>query len=125
MSRNHQFLLLVLLIAAAAMPALGQQPSVTELFLGAVPPSESSTEMFFAQLVDGGPPIQNWTTTLVFQNPNPFVIATVNVNFYGEDGQPLNLDFGSGPVSALNNLRIPAGAARARTGPRGAATRSP
>jgi hypothetical protein len=35
--------------------------------------------------------------------------ATVNVSFYGDDGKALKLDFGSGPVSALSNQKIPAG----------------
>jgi hypothetical protein len=107
--RSSPSLLLALLIAAAGLPALGQQPSVTELFLNAVPSSAASTDMYFAQLADGGGQAQNWTTTLVFQNPNVYVEATVNVDFYGDDGKALNLDFGAGAVSSLRNQKIPPG----------------
>jgi hypothetical protein len=61
-------------------------------------PSSASTQLYFAHLTDGG----GWTTSLFFSNPNQSVAATVNVRFYSDNGQPLQLDFGSGPAATLS-----------------------
>ena len=92
MSRSYAWITMALLVAAVG-PAAGQQ-SVTEVFMNGIPPSAAATDMYFAQLADGGGTGQNWTTTLVFQNPNAYLQATVNVSFYGDDGKALKLDFG-------------------------------
>ncbi|MCU0247259.1 MAG: hypothetical protein MUC42_11825 [Bryobacter sp.] len=74
-------------------------------------PSAASTRLHFAQIADGGPASQRWTTTLAVANPDPSVTATVTVTFYRDNGQPLPLDFGSGAVSTLT-LTLPAGGSR-------------
>ena len=71
-------------------------------------PASASTILNFAQLADGGPAAQKWTTSITFTNPNTTVAASVRVNFYGDSGQPLPLDFGQG-ASATLNLTVPPG----------------
>lgn len=67
-------------------------------------PSTVSSQMYFAHLADGA----GWATSLFFSNPSQYNAATVNVNFYNDDGSALPLDFGSGLVSTLS-LTVPAG----------------
>ena len=64
-------------------------------------PSAASTELYFAQLADGGPAAQNWTVTLILNNPGTLT-ATGTVNFYNDQGQPLPINFGSGASATLN-----------------------
>jgi hypothetical protein len=77
-------------------------------------PAAASTRLYFAQLADGGPPAQRWTTTLVLVNPNTLTAATVTVSFYGDNGQPLALDFGQGAKTTFQ-MSIPAGGAASYT----------
>ena len=107
----------MLLLAGVGLPAVGQSDYQLSLskFMA---PSSASTQMYFAHLTDGG----GWATTLVFSNPNPFVAATVNVGFHNDSGQPLELDFGSGPAATLT-LNVPAGGVQTVTS-KGAGTSS-
>jgi hypothetical protein len=82
-------------------------------------PASASIAIGFAQLTDGGPPDQRWRTTLTFTNPDTaggywHLPVNVTVSFYGDDGQPILIDFGSGPVSALN-LTVPIGGSKSVT----------
>lgn len=72
-------------------------------------PSSASTRLYFPQLADGGAPSQKWVTTLVLVNPSN-TTASVSVSFYGDNGQPLPLDFGQGPKATLT-ASLNAGAA--------------
>ena len=85
-------------------------------------PTSASIAIGFAQVTDGGPPDQRWKTTLTFTNPdttgghwgNLHIPVNVTVSFYGDDGQPILIDFGSGPVSTLN-LTVPTGGSKSVT----------
>jgi len=64
-------------------------------------PSAASTQLYFAQLADGGPAAQNWAVTLILNNPGAAPVTTTT-NFFNDQGQPLPIDFGSGPSATLN-----------------------
>jgi hypothetical protein len=81
-----------LLLCLAGLPA-STQPLLT--------PTAASTRLYFAQLADGGPASQKWTTTLLFVNPSSTSSAAINVSFYADSGQPLALDFGQGAHASL------------------------
>jgi hypothetical protein len=53
----HLSRVLPVLLSLAAVPAAMPQPSLL--------PASASTRLHFAQMADGGPSIQKWTTTLV------------------------------------------------------------
>jgi hypothetical protein len=78
-------------------------------------PEGSYTVLYFPQLADGGGE-DRWQTTLTFihgaYSPQP---AEVRVQFYGNDGGPLALDFGQGPVSSLRFTLPPNGVRRFRS----------
>ena len=61
---------------------------------------------YFPQLADGGTDAQRWTTRLTIVNTNA-ASTVAAINLYGDDGNPLALDFGSGLVSSLS-VAIPA-----------------
>src|SRR5947209_7524446 len=73
-------------------------------------PQGSEVLSYFPQLSDGGPATQHWKTTLIFVNPNDLP-TVVQVSFYGDNGNPLALDFGNGPVSTFNFSLPPQGSA--------------
>jgi hypothetical protein len=89
----------LLVLAASVIPAAGQYI-----------PQSAHVNLFFPQLADGGPPQSQWQTTFLFSNPG-LSVAHVDVLFYGNDGQPLALDFGNGPVTELD-LEIPSRGSR-------------
>jgi hypothetical protein len=96
--------IIFLLIVLAALPAWGQYSY----------PATASTALVFPHLVDGGAVDQRWKVTLVFTNPNTTNAANVTINFYGDYGNPLLLDFGAGPVSQIA-LTVAAGGSRTIT----------
>jgi hypothetical protein len=61
---------------------------------------------YFPQLADGGTDAQRWTTNLTIINTNA-ASTLAAINLYGDDGNPLALDFGNGPVSSFS-ITIPA-----------------
>jgi hypothetical protein len=80
-------------------------------------PASSNAVFYFAQLADGGAPVQRWRS--VFRIVNPVTItnqsATGTLWFFDPEGIPLPLDFGNGPVTSLQ-VTIPAkGAVQFRT----------
>ena len=101
-SRRSGWLAALFAVCLAAPLSFGASP---QLGVGSLlAPSAASSQIYFAHLADGA----NWTTSLFFSNPNQMLAATVNVSFYSDAGQPLELDFGAGPVSTLT-LTLPAG----------------
>src|ERR1035437_7161786 len=96
--------IIFLLIVLAALPAWGQYSY----------PATASTALVFPHLVDGGAVDQRWKVTLVFTKPNTTNAANVTINFYGDYGNPLLLDFGAGPVSQIA-LTVAAGGSRTIT----------
>jgi hypothetical protein len=74
-------------------------------------PQSAHVNLYFPQLADGGTAQQRWQTTFIFQNPHPTVSAAVQLNIRGNDGSPLAIDFGSGPISG-GSFSVPAGGTR-------------
>lgn len=70
-------------------------------------PQGSQVISYFPHLTVGGPSGASWTTTLTFVNPHQTVGALATAYFYDDNGNPLALDFGSGPVSTFN-FSVPA-----------------
>ena len=68
-------------------------------------PQSAHVNLYFPHLTDGGPPAQQWQTTFTFVNVSE-VTANVNLWLYDNNGDPLSIDFGSGPVSEIN-LAVP------------------
>jgi hypothetical protein len=69
-----------------------------------------SNTTFFPQIADGGPASQDWVTTITLVNPTT-TAANVTVNMYGDDGTPMPLDFGNGPVTSFTVTISPIGTA--------------
>jgi len=64
-------------------------------------PRNAESVLYFPHLNEGGPNSNNfWQMTFTFVNSNP-VAANLNVSFYNDDGSPMMIDFGSGPVATL------------------------
>jgi hypothetical protein len=57
---------------------------------------------YFPQIADGGGSAQKWTTSFTFTNPHPSDTAAAILYFWDNDGNPLPLDFGSGPAVKFN-----------------------
>ncbi len=89
------------------LPAL---PVAAQFFF----PASASTRLHFAQFADGGSASQKWTTTLLLADPDPLRAASLSLEFFDNNGQPLPVDFGSGPSATLD-LSLPAGGTRTLT----------
>ena len=55
---------------------------------------------YYPHVTDSGPVSQRWITTITLVNPHATLFARGTVYLYG---QPLLLDFGSGPVSSCTS----------------------
>src|ERR1700732_2556017 len=69
---------------------------------GQFDPQGAQVISYIPQLADGGGPGQQWVTNLSFVNPNQSFTAAGVVYIYGDDGNPLSLNFGTGPVSSFS-----------------------
>jgi hypothetical protein len=76
-----------------------------------IQPQSAEADLFFPQIADGGPANIYWQTTLMFQNPSTTSTAFIDVFFYDDNGNPLNLNFGSG-ASNVFSLTVPPGGLR-------------
>jgi len=76
-------------------------------------PANSGVLLYLPHLADGGPVEQRWQTTLTFTNSSSVDVASASVvvDFYGDNGSPLSLDFGDGPKSTVS-FEIPANGIR-------------
>ena len=74
-----------------------------------IEPDSAQVDLYFPQLADGGSRAQQWQTSLLFLNPSTTSSASVTIDILGNNGQPLDLDFGSGPSSTLNFILPPQG----------------
>jgi hypothetical protein len=98
---NHMLMrALVFLLALAAALPVGAQFSY---------PASASRVIGFAQLADGGPINDRWSTTFTFTNLSSTTSNPMKVYFYGNNGLPLALDFGQGPSTTLNLTLVPGG----------------
>ncbi len=95
---------LVLLLALTALPLEAQYSY----------PASASTRIGFAQVADGGPINDRWSTTISLLNLSATYSNGVLVSFFRDNGQPLALDFGSGPSATLS-LTLPPGGVRSVT----------
>jgi hypothetical protein len=70
-------------------------------------PQGAHVNLYFPHLVDGGDPaVQQWQTTFTFVNVSTLT-ANVNMWLYDDNGNPLTLDLGNGPVSSFY-FQVPA-----------------
>src|SRR5690242_13993342 len=69
-------------------------------------PAGAQVDLFFPHFADGGSPSQDWQTSVFFVNPLPFQV-TGQLSFFGQGGQPISVDFGTGSFSNFT-LTIPA-----------------
>lgn len=65
-------------------------------------PAGAHVNLYFPQLADGGTQSLRWQTSFVFSNPNPSSTVYALVEMFDDGGNPLALDFGSGPASTLS-----------------------
>ena len=95
----------VCLLIAAAVPGWAQ-----------FQPEGANVNLYFPHLASGGPPGNQWQTVLVFTNPSTTTAAHIDIQFFADDGSPLNLDFGSGATSSISNITVPPGGLTVLTG---------
>ncbi|HVW10045.1 MAG TPA: hypothetical protein VHC90_15760 [Bryobacteraceae bacterium] len=70
-------------------------------------PEGAHVDLYFPHLADGGPASAKWQTAITLLNPSVLSTATASLYFFGDDGTPLSLDFGSGPTNTVT-VQIPA-----------------
>ena len=58
-------------------------------------PRSAHTNLYFPHIANGGVPPVRWQMRLVFDNPHG--TGTVTLSFWGDNGSPLAVDFGSSP----------------------------
>src|SRR5436190_6436299 len=66
----------------------------------------SSSRLYFAQIVDGGPSGGRWQTTFRFANPNSTAVSGT-LYLIGNEGQDFSMNFGAGVTSAAT-FTVPA-----------------
>ncbi len=98
----------LLVISALAISAL-LDPN--ERATAQIIPQGAHVNLYFPQLANGGAPAQQWSIRFTFTNPDPSLIARVSLFFVRSSGDPLQLDFGSGPVDRIV-IDIPPNGAR-------------
>jgi hypothetical protein len=74
-----------------------------------IEPDSAQVDLYFPQLADGGTRARQWQTSFYFVNPSTTSSASVVVDILGNDGQPLQLDLGSGPSSSFTFTIPPQG----------------
>lgn len=101
-----QLRLSLLLVLATVLASSGQTAATAPF---SMVPRNAQSVLYFPHLNEGGPDENNfWQATLTFVNPNA-VHAKVNLAFYGDDGSPMAIDFGDGPVGSLSTDVPPLG----------------
>lgn len=97
----YTFRLVPLLLLPAAIPALAQlDPEAAQVF------------SYFPQFADGGGSGQKWVTSLTFVNAHLSLPSYGTAFLYDNDGAPLSIDFGAGPVSSFDFTVPPQGTAQ-------------
>src|SRR5215469_9832534 len=96
---NPRCCLLPLLLTAMGSP----------LFAQLLDPEGAQVVSYFPQFTDGGSAAQRWTTTLTLVNPHESLANVAIVNLYADNGSPLAVDFGNGPVSTFTVTIPPRG----------------
>jgi hypothetical protein len=84
----------LLVVAGLASAGIaGAQPSLL--------PGNAQSVLYFPHLNEGGPDKDTfWQAEFVFVNTNS-VPANLTVSFYNDDGSPMMIDFGAGPVPSF------------------------
>jgi len=70
-------------------------------------PSGAQVDLCFPHIADGGDASQRWQTTFFFVNPNS-TTASGTLAFYGQDGRPISMTFGTTASTAFS-VTVPAG----------------
>lgn len=95
-----------LLVFATTLASFGQ--TVASVPFSMVPRNAQSV-LYFPHVNEGGPDVNNfWQATFTLVNPNS-IPANVSLSFYRDDGSPMSIDFGSGPVTSLSAVVPPSG----------------
>lgn len=92
----------ILMGVLAAAGCLAQPAPIIPPFY----PTGAHVNLYFPHLADGGPSFAQWQTSLEMLNPSPSLTAHVSLQFYGDQGFPLSMDFGSG-AAAQQSFTIP------------------
>ena len=71
-------------------------------------PTGAHVNLYFPHLADGGPASQLWQTSFKFVNPSSTMTANVSLKLFQDDGFPLNLDLGAGPLP-VHTFAVPPG----------------
>ena len=90
MSRKRSIALKALLaVAFLSLPVVQVQAQFQ--------PASSQTDFYFAHITDGGTESERWTTEFRFVNGDLLASATATgtLEFFGQDGGPLTVDFGT------------------------------
>ena len=72
-------------------------------------PEGAHADLYFPHLADGGDQSFKFQTAITLLNPSTLSTANVTLSFYGDDGQPLPLNFGAGSLSTVTLTIPPAG----------------
>jgi len=78
-------------------------------------PQGAEVISYFPHFADGGPANGKWTTSLTLVNPNQSLFAAAIVNLYDNNGMPLSLNFGNGPISTFTTSIPPQGSVTYKT----------
>lgn len=98
---------LMVVVAVVCVGIAGGQPMMM--------PRNAQSVLYFPHLNEGGPNAKNfWQITFTFVNSNP-VAANLSVSFYNDDGSPMMIDFGSGPVASITATVPPLGSSMFRS----------
>jgi hypothetical protein len=89
-----------LLLSALALPSL---------IRAQLDPEGSQVISYFPLIADGGSAAQKWTTSFTLINPHGSIPANAILTIYGNDGQPLALNFGAGSTSQVKFSIAPQG----------------
>ncbi len=100
------------LLIATVAAAYGQTVSPAPF---SMIPGNAQSVLYFPHVNEGGTDVNNfWQATLTFVNPNA-APANLSLSFYRDDGSPMPIDFGSGPVSSFSAVVPPMGTSMFRS----------
>lgn len=87
LTTSKHLIALIALFFVFPVPRLGAQ----------LIPRGAHVNLYFPHIANGGDPAASWQMRFVFDNPHATATATVELFFYGDYGDPLSIDLGSGP----------------------------
>src|SRR5258708_3329045 len=105
----------ITLLALQVVMLAGTELGVARGFAQDLEPDAAHVNLYFPQLADGGNQLQRWETSITLSNPSNVFVASCEINFAGDSGLPLALDFGGGASSRLMVSLPPQGTSVYRT----------